>query len=104
MKKIINRKVYNTDTAKQIAEAEASCMPSDFQYWCESLYRTPKGAYFIAGSGGAMSRYAKSLGGGSTGGSSDIYVLSTEQAVSWLEDNNQTAALEEHFSDVLEEA
>ena len=39
MKKVINRKVYDTETASLVAEVSFS-YPGDFQYWSESLYCT----------------------------------------------------------------
>ena len=56
MKKSISRKVYNTDTAELIKTNNYGEFgdPAGYQ---ESLYRTPKGDYFIYGVGGAESKY-----------------------------------------------
>lgn len=59
MKKIINGKSYNTDTAKKVAEWSSNYGVSDFNYYEEALYRKRTGEYFIYGSGNAASKYAQ---------------------------------------------
>lgn len=86
-KKVINRKVYDTETASLIAEVSFS-YPGDFQYWSESLYRTTDKTYFLAGEGGPMSHYAKSIGNNTTTGGSNIRPLSTSEAIDWCEEND----------------
>ena len=56
MKKSISRKVYNTDTAELIKTNNYGEFgdPAGYQ---ETLYKTPKGDYFIYGVGGAESKY-----------------------------------------------
>lgn len=103
MKKIIKGKLYNTETAESIAVWSNGHFPSDFRHCEESLYKTKKGAWFIAGSGGAMSKYGRSYGN-STGGGEGIQPLTAEEAKAWLEEKDFTAELEEHFSDQIEEA
>ena len=98
MKQVIGGKRYNTDTAEYIAEW-SSGYPNDFSYLEESLYKTKKGQYFIAGEGGAMSSYAVSVGDGSSrGGGHAIRLLSEEDALSWCEENNIDAdVIATHF-------
>jgi hypothetical protein len=90
MKKVINRKVYDTETASFVAEASYS-YPGDFQYWEESLYRTTDGMYFLAGEGGPMSHYAKSIGNNTTSGSSKITPITLPAAIDWCEENDVEA-------------
>ena len=59
MKKIINGKLYDTDTAKEMGTGCASCSPRDFHYYSETLYRKRTGEYFLYGEGGPASRYAE---------------------------------------------
>lgn len=59
MKKIINGKMYNTDTAKFLGEFYSCSGINDFNYIHESLYVTQKGQYFIDGKGGPNTCYAK---------------------------------------------
>ena len=58
MKKIINKKLYDTSTATCIAEYSGPARVSDFSFYRETLYRKRTGEYFIHGEGGARSRYA----------------------------------------------
>lgn len=58
MKKVINGALYNTETARFIGAWEPNGYDhSNFSYFCESLYRTKSGKYFIHGEGHAMSPY-----------------------------------------------
>ena len=50
MKKIIEGRVYNTETAKLLGEFSYSNR-RDFNYFSEKLYRTKSGAYFLYGEG-----------------------------------------------------
>lgn len=86
MKAIIDGKTYNTETAEKLAEVcNPSAGTSDFSWWEEALYRTKRGAYFLAGGGGSLSGWAKAaIGGGRTGGSG-IKRLSEEDARAWAE-------------------
>jgi hypothetical protein len=103
MKRIIEGKVYNTETAEKIASYHNGYSCSDFKYCEESLYRTKKGAWFIAVEGGALSKYATPYGNATSGGDG-LEPVSKEDARQWLEDHECTDALEEHFADTLEDA
>jgi len=103
MKKIINKKVYNTETAKFIAEEHYGSSANDATYYYEQLYKTKKGAWFIYGEGGALSPFGQTDGNMSFG-SSDIRVLSYAEAYRWLENNELTKEIEKYFPDEIEEA
>ena len=62
MKRVIQGKVYNTDTATLICEVGNGLGASDFDGWYGDLYRSPKGHYFIAGSGGARTMFGEGNG------------------------------------------
>jgi hypothetical protein len=103
MKKVIDGKVYNTETAECIHEWSNSYYPNDFHYCEESLYKTKKGAWFVAGEGGAMSGYARSCGSNSWAGGEGLRVLSDEEALGWLEQHGADAdTIAAHFP--IEEA
>jgi len=86
MKKIVDGKIYDTATAERIAERKSGYGRGDFN-WCEeTLYRTKKGRWFLAGQGGVMSRYAQSSGDYKTI-SLDIIPLTQEEAVAWLQEH-----------------
>lgn len=53
MKKIINGKTYNTDTAEFID----SVHPKGFSNWTEELYRKKNGEYFLYIKGGPSTKY-----------------------------------------------
>lgn len=101
MKKIINGKKYDTETASLIHEWDNGHYPGDFEACEEALYRTRKGAYFLAGSGGPMSKYAVSSGN-STGGGEDITPLSETEAREWLEQHDGSDEIESTFGEVDE--
>ena len=103
MKKIIDGKVYNTKTAIEIASWHNDFYAGDFKECGETLYQTKKGAYFIHGEGGAMSKYSESCGNCSTWGS-DIIPISKNRVVKWLESTKNYEILEDLFPEELEEA
>jgi hypothetical protein len=98
MKKIIEGKKYDTDTATMIASAESSCNRSDFGWWEEDLYRTPRGRYFVAGSGGPMSKYSRSIDANNWSGGEGMEVLTDAEALAWCERHSVDAdVIAEHF-------
>lgn len=87
MKKIINNKTYNTETATLIEEISEGCT-TDFNYYSEELYQKKTGEFFIYGEGGAMSRYAQSIDQNNWSGGEAIRPTSTGEAKTWLSDND----------------
>lgn len=104
MRKIINGKIYDTETATRIHEWDNGRYGGDFSRCEESLNKTPRGAYFLYGEGGPMSKYARSVGQNSYGSGSGMAVISESEAMAWLESHDGDAALEEFFKDKLVEA
>ena len=47
MKKIINGRLYNTDTAKLIGSWSNGLSSSDFHYCTEDIYQKQNGEYFF---------------------------------------------------------
>ena len=103
MKKVIDGKVYNTETATKVAEWSNGLSYSDFNNENEELYVTKKGNWFLYGEGGANSKYRKS-NGNSAWGSSNIIAMSELDAYKWLEKNNELDAIESYFPKEIEEA
>lgn len=68
MKKIINGKVYDTETALLVGRWDSGHSANDFYGVTESLYRKKTGEYFIHGDGGAKTQYAKAVGNSWVGG------------------------------------
>lgn len=76
MKKTINRKVYNTDTAELIAGVNVGTFGDPAGYE-EALYKTKKGLFFLYGKGGAESKYVEE----------DIVAVDSKTADAWLQEN-----------------
>ena len=99
---IINRKVYDTETAEFVAGTQSSHSNGDFSYYEEALYKTKKGAFFLYGKGGALSRYSEPCADGS-GPGRKISVMTEEEAYEWLEENKLNDAICRHFQHMIEE-
>ena len=84
MKKIINGRLYNTETAKFIGSWSNGLSSSDFYYCSEDIYQKKNGEYFLHGKGGGMSAYGKSYGGGWCWGN-DIIPMTEKEAKVWAE-------------------
>lgn len=95
MKKIINGKLYDTETAELLATNASECGQHDFRWFEEDLYRTKKGQFFLAGEGGPMSRWSHSIDQNSWSGGSDIVLFSDEEAREWAEASLTADEIEE---------
>ena len=105
MKRIIDGKTYNAETAKLICETGNNEYSTDFRYENSRLYVTRKGAYFVAGDGGALSRFSVAEGNGYRGGAG-IIPMSRAEAFAEIQqctryDDNLIA---KYFGDMVEEA
>lgn len=103
MKKIINGKVYSTETAECVAEYSNSGGWRDFSHYEEELYRKKTGEFFLHGQGGPMTRYAVSCGGNSWSGGEKIIPLRYEEAQKWAEGHLDADEYEEIFGEVVED-
>lgn len=102
MKKIINGKLYDTDTAREIASNDHGDGPRDFHYYAETLYKKRTGEYFLHGEGGPMSRYAESIGQNQWRGGERIEPMSYENAKTWAEENMDADDYMAEFGQVSE--
>ena len=96
MRKIIDGKMYNTETATQVAMWDNGCYVNDFRYCCETLYRKRTGEYFIHGEGGAMSVYATPVELNGWAGGEAVKPLTKEQARVWME---RRAGVDEYIAE-----
>ena len=87
MKKIINGKVYDTETAKKVASWYSSYARNDFHYYEEELYQKKTGEFFLYGEGNAASPYSKSCGQNERCGGERIEPMSYKEAQKWAEDH-----------------
>lgn len=101
MKRIINGRKYDTDTAELVGSTDNGLFPHDFNYVCHELYRKRTGEYFLCSGGGANTRYAVQDGTGWSGGSV-IEPLSYDRAMSWAEESLDADAYEAEFGEVDE--
>ncbi len=102
MKKIINGRMYNTDTANLLARWDNGYMYSDFKYTEESRYQKKTGELFLYGYGGGMSKYAVSFGD-RKGGSETIIPVPYDKAKEWATDHLDADAYESIFGEVSED-
>ena len=84
MKRIINGKIYSTDTADRIGNHVYS-NPGDFRYEDTDLFRSKKGAWFICGEGGPYSRWSREISSNGLSGGSGIEAMTTTEALAWCE-------------------
>ena len=76
---------------------------SDFRHYCEDLYKTKKGNWFLVGEGNARSSYAEQVDTNTWGGGKRTRRMTDQEAYEWLEDHDHVAEIEEHFSHLIEE-
>jgi hypothetical protein len=104
MKAIINGFRYDTSKATMVGNYTHS-HPGDFHYVDEDLYVTPRAhQYFLAGQGGAMSKYATAIDQNSWSGGSKISPLTKEQAYQWAETYLDADEIETAFTDMIKDA
>jgi hypothetical protein len=101
MKKIINRKTYNTDTARELGSWMYG-YPGYPEYISETLYMTPRGAYFLHGEGGPRSRYARRIAQNSWVGGEDIIPMTADEAREWAEKHLDAKEYEAIFGETAE--
>lgn len=102
MKKIINGKKYDTETAEFIRSR--SNLENGFRNIYEELYRKKTGEYFLYGEGGPMTCYAESMPNsqnGMTGGQA-IIPLTEDEAKEWTATHQTVECYEEIFGEVEE--
>ncbi|MBU2578273.1 hypothetical protein KKA69_05625 [Patescibacteria group bacterium] len=88
MKKVINGKIYDTKTADVIDEWSSHHNCGDFGHSAETLYRTKRGAFFVYGEGGPLTKWSIPVGSNGRGGSADIEALTRDEALRWCEERN----------------
>lgn len=103
MKKIINGKLYNTETARERGVWSNSGDWRDFTHVCETLYQKRSGEFFLHGQGGPRTNYAVSVGGNSWSGGAKIIPLTVEQAREWAEKHMDADDYQEIFGEVSED-
>lgn len=104
MKKIINGLRYDSEKAIEVG-SDSYSNPSDFHYWEETLYKTPRAhRFFVVGEGGPMSRYSRTIGENEWSGGSDLRVLNKAEAMRWCEEHLDADEWEQYFADEIQDA
>lgn len=101
MKKIINGKKYDTQTARYICSYQHS-YPGDFSYCYEALYLKKTGEFFLYGEGGPMTEYSVAVGQNTWSGGEEIRPLTKREALKFAEKNMSADDFEEEFGQVQE--
>lgn len=107
MKAIINGRRYDTDKAILVGTAgsDGNISVNDFSYWEAGLYKTPRsGVFFLAGEGGAMTRWATPIGNNGRSGGSGIIPLDRDEALEWAERYLPSDVIEQHFAADIQDA
>lgn len=105
MRRAIDGRAYNTETATLICDTGNDESVTDFRCEQSNLYVTKKGAHFISGNGGPLSRFSVPDGNGQRGGAS-VIPLSREQAFAEIQRcaGHNTDLITEFFGDMVTEA
>ncbi|MCD8148624.1 MAG: hypothetical protein LUE92_03455 [Clostridiales bacterium] len=102
MKKIINRKKYDTETAERIGTYQTRDDRRDFSCVRETLYRKRTGEYFLYGEGGPKTEYARQVGQTTWAGGCEIIPYTEDEAKKWSEKHLSVDRYEEVFGEVAE--
>lgn len=84
MKQVINGKLYDTETAKEICYYQYS-YPQDLYYVYEGLYLKKNGEFFLYATGGPGSKYGIKTSCNGYGGSTQLMPLSIDEAKKFVE-------------------
>lgn len=85
MKKVINGRVYDTDTARLVCEWDNGEMPSGLAYVYHGLYRKKTGEFFLHICGGAASNWAKPTETGGTRWAEHVVLATYDEARALVE-------------------
>ena len=97
MQRVINGKSYNTRTAKDVYCSENCDDYSNIKYYGQTLYRSPKGQYFIVTEGW------KPTGTGNTDFTSQMHLVTRKEALEWAESNCPGGVVVDEFGDMIDE-
>ena len=100
MKKIINGKKYDTETAEWISSYDVT--NGKFSDYEEDLYRKRTGEFFLAGEGGPASKYSQPYGDHGSQSGKGIIPLTEEEAREWVEMHCSADKYEDIFGEVEE--
>jgi len=99
MKKRIDGRMYNTETATCVGYYGNGYGTTDFHAINEYIYIKKTGEWFFYGSGGAMTEYAVQDEDGMTGGGSKIIPFTEDEAKEWLAEHNLVDEYIQYFGE-----
>ena len=103
MRKIIKGRMYDTETAEEIASAYSRANRGDFRWFEETLYRKKTGEFFLYGEGGPLTKYAEVGENGREKWSGEKFIpLDIEEAKRWCEKEIDVSEYIELFGEVEE--
>lgn len=102
MKKIINGKMYDTETAEVKGEYTSRYSVSDFKYFKEILYQKKTGEFFLYGEGGGLSPYKEVVEDHGATYGEKIILLSEDEAKKWAEEKISVDEYIDLFGEVEE--
>jgi len=98
MKKIIDYKLYDTDTAETIVTWRNGYPKEDIRHCLQKLYRTNEGRWFLYGEGGYLSIYGTIHESIPCGGR-DVFAFTDGEAFVWLAKRNFVDEVQQYFPD-----
>ena len=101
MKKIINGKKYDTDTAEEVG-CWSNHRYGSFDFCGETLYRKKTGEFFLEGEGGPLSPYCEMSGPNEWRSGSQIIPLTKDEAREWAMEYLDGDEFEAIFGEVEE--
>lgn len=93
MKKVIKRRLYDTDTAKRIGSIDFGRPDDSLYYSWKALYVKKTGEYFLFADGGPGTQYAEAA---------EFTPLTLDEAMDWAEENLSGEEFEKAFGIVDE--
>jgi hypothetical protein len=97
MRRVIDKRVYDTDTAELVHCWDNNLGDSDINQCEETLYRTPNGRWFVWGRGGANTRWNEQIETNHWAAGEGLRALGPDEALLWLEDHNVPAETVERY-------
>ena len=102
MKKIINNKLYCTDTARNCGICSHGA-PDEGHWYEEALYRKRTGEFFLYGKGNATSPYNKTQQDGTRVPAEKIVPLTVAAARRWADENLEENEHKELFGEIAQD-
>lgn len=97
MKKVIKNKLYNTQSATQLADWDNGYTEIDPLYVKENLFIKKTGEYFIYAYGGAATQYAEQSGNNQFTAGEILLPITFEEAESWAKEKLQVEVYNKIF-------